>query len=417
MPGATPRSRLSCPRCGVELRSPDRNGNNALRLTCPGCGRRFRARRRADEASDATDAGLPAVGQPPTRTSEGLDLTVRVAALRCLEGTYRLGLASGTVGLMALGGFVPVLGRWLRDEIDGWGDVVSTLGGVVVRSESNDPDADLGPAISRADAPRLFNEVEAVSRRLGVRPPQQVRLTYLPCCGVTAWRRSRALIVGLPLLDVLNLAELRAVLAHELAHLARGDATGAAVAIRFVETLGRSLDGTLPPSRSPLRLWARGCRRIGESLSAPVARGQEIRADRAAALVAGGGIAASALVKVALVQPLFREVLDHYDPCDPAVPNLYAFFRAFWSRLPESLHTAMRHRLLSGPRGPVNGPHPALIDRLAAVQAYPTPPPNGDDSTPSIAVLGDLDALEQMLHNRLFGVSAVEPSTFHRAGS
>ena len=66
-----------------------------------------------------------------------------------------------------------------------------------------------------------------VAQKLGVKPPGQVRLTYLPCCGVVAWGRSRALILGLPLLRVLTVAELRAVLAHELAHLAAGDATRA----------------------------------------------------------------------------------------------------------------------------------------------------------------------------------------------
>ena len=59
----------------------------------------------------------------------------------------------------------------------------------------------------------------------------------------------------------------------------------------------------------------------------PVARGQEARADRMAAIIAGGGAAALALVKVAVVQPLFREVLERYDPTDPDFPNLYVFLR------------------------------------------------------------------------------------------
>ena len=89
----------------------------------------------------------------------------------------------------------------------------------------------------RWTSPLLFSSIDLVARRLGVKPPGQVRLTYLPCCGVVAWGRSQALLVGLPLLRVLNQSELRAVLAHELAHLARGDATGAARSARFVEGL------------------------------------------------------------------------------------------------------------------------------------------------------------------------------------
>ncbi len=271
--------------------------------------------------------------------------------------------------------------------------------------------------LARADAPLLFSAVEDVARRLAVRPPEQIRLTYLPCCGVLAWRRSRSLILGLPLLHVLNLAELRAVLAHELAHLARGDATASARSTRFVRGLGRALDRPPRPSRSPLRLWAILCRRAGDRLIAPIARGQETRADRASAAVAGGDVAASALVKVALVQPLFREVLDHYDPSNPSLPNLYTFFRQFWSRLPDELQTAMRHRLLSGADGPWDGPHPPLLDRLTLVQSYPDRPTTAADIAPAAVALGDVEALEQMLHNRLFAVPGVEPSVFHRAGT
>src|SRR6202035_5154493 len=70
-----------------------------------------------------------------------------------------------------------------------------------------------------------------------------------------------------------------------------------------------------------LGAWARTCRRWSSRLIAPIARGQELRADRSAAAIAGGSAAASALVKVAVVQPLFREVLWSYDPnaAQPAV--------------------------------------------------------------------------------------------------
>lgn len=419
MAGTRSGERLRCPRCGNGLRPPERNGAEFAELPCPACGVLLRARPRVRTCSGPDEAAAvrPPASAATSRTSEGLDLTARVLALRVLAGGYRVGLAGGALGLLALGGVVPVLGRWLRDELACWDDVVATLGGLPVRPTSKNPDADLGPVIARPDAPRLFDEVDYVARRIGARRPEQIRLTYLPCCGVTAWRRSRALVVGLPLLDVLNLAELRAVLAHELAHLARGDATGAAGALRFIEALGRTLDGPLPPSRSPLRLWARTCRQLGDLLGAPVARGQEARADRLAALVAGGNVAASALVKVALVQPLFREVLEHYDPDDASLPNLYAFFRAFWARIPEELRTAMRHRLLSDPAPITDGPHPPLLDRLSAVQMYPARTTSADDEAQAVNVLGDLEAFEQMLHNRLFGVPAVEPSLFHRAGS
>jgi Zn-dependent protease with chaperone function len=344
-----------------------------------------------------------------------LALAARGSALAGLELIYRLGVLGGSTLFFVLGGFVPVARGWLRDEVTGWNGVLEAMGGVVVSTHTKDPDADLGPAITRADAPVLFTEIADVARRLGERPPDQVRLTYLPCCGVVAWRGSRALVLGLPLLNVLNLAELRAVLAHELAHLARGDATRSARSTRFVEGLVQAIERPSERHWGPLFLWARLCRSIIEPLHAPIARGQEARADRAAAQLAGGDAAASALVKVALVQPLFREVLDRFDPTDDDLPNLYAFFREFWSRLPESLLTAMRHSLLKGSDQATDKSHPALLDRLTWVQTYPARSTSVAELAPAATVLGDLEALEQMLHNRLFAIARIEPSVFHRA--
>src|SRR5208282_784536 len=59
--------------------------------------------------------------------------------------------------------------------------------------------------------------------------------------------------------------------------------------------------------------------------------------------------------KVAVVQPLFREVLEHYDPNHPDFPNLYSFFRTFWYRLPVESVSAMRLRVLSAGRVGSNG--------------------------------------------------------------
>jgi Zn-dependent protease with chaperone function len=334
-----------------------------------------------------------------------------------VELAYYSGTIAGVATIFTLGGFVPVIKGWLRDEVNGWGDVVQRFGGVHVVTETRDPDADLGPVLARTDAPQLFVAVNDVSRKLGVKPPGQIRLTYLPACGVVAWGRSRALILGLPLLRVLTLAEFRAILAHELAHLARGDATRAAQSARFVEGLRQAFDQAEGRQWGPLGLWARLCRRSSEWLIGPVARGQEARADRSAAVIAGGGAAASALVKVALVQPLFREVLEHYDPTRPDAPNLYAFFRSFWYRLPAEVHTAMRLRILTS-NGEVDPAHPPLHDRLALLQAYPDPSgASHAESAPATSLIGDLETFEEMLHNRLFALPPVEPSLFHKAGT
>jgi Zn-dependent protease with chaperone function len=348
-----------------------------------------------------------------------LELRLRMAALRALETVYHAGAAVCLGATFVGGGFVPVLRGWLQDQVESWSDLTQCLGAVRRDVASASPDADHGPVLARADAPALFDEIDEISRRLGVKRPNQVRAAYLPCCGITAWnrrQRERALLIGLPLLEILSPAELRAVVAHELAHLAYGDMAGSARALRFWESLAHAVD-TGHAAGLPAR-WARHCLVPGMRLLRPVARGQEIRADRAAASLAGGHATASALVKVAMVQGLFREVLAHYDPSDPDQANLYAFFRRFWSDLPTTLLESLRHAILTHATPPrPDDPHPPLLDRLSVVQDYPDRPPNPGPLADEPAVLGDLEALEQMLHNRIFGVPADGPSVFHRTGS
>ena len=405
---------LQCPDCAAELEPSPEGSNGVLRLICPGCGGKFRASHQASSngppvAQEVAPLGLSTVGPVALRW--------RAMVLRVLEHVYWLVTAAGCMLMFALGGFVPVMRGWLQNEIESWADTVRALGGVWFLVETSDPDSDLGPVLARVDAPLLFSSIDLVARRLAVKPPGQVRLTYLPCCGVVAWGRSQALLVGLPLLRVLNQSELRAVLAHELAHLARGDATGAARSARFVEGLRLAVEQGESHAWGPLGAWARFCLREASWLIEPVARSQEARADRQAAVIAGGGAAASALVKVAVVQPLFRQVLEQYDPNQPDYPNLYAFFRTFWYRLPAESLSAMRLRVLTRHHGTHDPGHPPLPDRLAQLQCYPDRVSTNGDALSAATFLGDLEIFEQMLHNRLFSLPNVEPTVFHRAGS
>jgi Zn-dependent protease with chaperone function len=381
---------------------------------CERCGQPLHSRPLAAADAAPRAQGAPTNVSPPLGS---VMLLWRNWLLRVLVRVYWIGTLCGAAVMLVLGGFVPVVRGWLRNEIEGWSDIVAALGGVWFSVDSLNPDSDLGPVLARVDAPLLFSTIDTVGRRLGVRPPSQVRLTYLPCCGVVAWGRSRALIIGLPLFRVLTQGELRAIVAHELAHLARGDATRAARSARFVEALALAIERGPERVRGPLGGWARFCLDEASRLIEPVARSQEVRADRCSAALAGGSTSASALVKVAVVQPLFREVLAAYDPQDSSVHNLYAFFRAFWFRLPAEVHTAMRLSVLTSTCSTLDPAHPPLPDRIAALQSYPEPASLNGDAMPATTFLGDLEIFEQMLHNSLFGLPPVEPSVFHRAGS
>ena len=407
------RERL-CPGCAAELGRPRGSGGDDANGECSRCGGSISAERLGPVARRTAETTS---GPQRSAPLGGLRLAWRNGILRLIERFYWAGTLAGALLMLACGGIIPVMRAWLRNEVNDWSGVVAFLGGLWFRVETLDPDSDLGPVLARVDAPQLFATIESVGRRLGVKPPGQVRLTYLPCCGVVAWGGSRALIIGLPLFRVLTQGELRAIVAHELAHLARGDATRAARSARFVEAMGLAFEREGPRLRGPLGAWARFCLRECSKLIEPVARSQEARADRFSASIAGGTAASSALVKVAVVQPLFRELLEAYDPSDDDASNLYAFFRNFWYRLPAETHTAMRLSVLTRRHDHADPAHPPLPDRVAALQAYPDPAGLNGDSQPATTFLGDPEIFEQMLHNRLYALPPVEPSVFHRAGT
>ncbi len=347
-----------------------------------------------------------------------VELQLRLCSLALIECCYRSVTAFFALISLLAGGFVPVLRGWLDDRVNGWSEVVELLGGYWPKRTLTTLDRDHGLVLNRCDAPLLFDEIREIGRKAGVRPPGQVRITYLPCCAVTAWgtrSRDRALLIGLPLLSVLDRLEFRAVLAHELAHLAHGDTGRAARTAQLVDAIEQDFHESIGPRWSLLRSWTRLWQGAASWLIGPIAIGREVRADRFAASLAGGMPAASALVKVALVQPLFREVLDHYDPVDAETVNLYSHFRLFWNQIPSSLLTDLRHRVYTRPPHPPQAAHPPLLDRIALVQSYPERPTTNADYLPAETILADIRFIEELLHQQLFGVvQDLGPSVFHR---
>lgn len=85
-----------------------------------------------------------------------------------------------------------------------------------------------GRVVERAEVPELFAVLDDLQKRLRSVPFHQViidedcnaAVTQVPRLGVLGWSRNY-LIIGLPLLDGLSPDEMRAVLAHEFAHLSR----------------------------------------------------------------------------------------------------------------------------------------------------------------------------------------------------
>jgi Zn-dependent protease with chaperone function len=79
--------------------------------------------------------------------------------------------------------------------------------------------------IQREQAPMLYQVTRRIAEALGKPPIDDIywNVTYNASFGQYGWRRKRSLILGLPLLSVLNEEELVALLSHELAHSANDD--------------------------------------------------------------------------------------------------------------------------------------------------------------------------------------------------
>jgi Zn-dependent protease with chaperone function len=302
-----------------------------------------------------------------------------------------------------------------------WFDPLRTW---VPHFHNTDPELSIGPLLTESAAPGVFVIVAEMASRVGSTVPDEIRLTHLPCCGVLEQRgwgglraRRRVLVLGLPLLHVLSIEELRAVVAHELSHLSRGDAALAFIVSQFLDSLDQSIEtgssqrfGWLNPC--VLFAWlVRGGFRV---LSCPLSRYQEYRADGLAASVCGGDVVAGSLQNAALVQPIFREVLCHYHPVVIHDQNLYQFFRTAWATLDESLKEEMKESLVCDERGELFGPHPTLRARLRKLDGYL--PHRDPDRRPARRLLVERRQLEESLHDHIYRVRSPRLSVFHPTG-
>src|ERR1700730_15982738 len=80
-----------------------------------------------------------------------------------------------------------------------------------------------GPLLNPAGQPRLFSALDEVARAGGEPMAAEVYITPVRNAGVLQRGRRRVMVIGLPLLQVMSVSEMRAVLAHEFGHYHGGD--------------------------------------------------------------------------------------------------------------------------------------------------------------------------------------------------
>lgn len=240
----------------------------------------------------------------------------------------------------------------------------------------------VGIPVTRDDAPELWSLLDEAAGAAGTRTPD--RLTVVSDAAARLIERSKFLgliggrrdfYLGLPLLQAWSAAQLRAVVAHELAHFSPRLSRLAPVAYRGRVAVARAVPRITRrnPAGPVLRAYAGLYRR----LDAPFSRAQELQADRIAAELAGPRAAAGVLLDLPALDSLHR--VFHAEYLGPGwqaghVPDdiFGGFLRVLAARADEV--TLLRTREPTPPS--TWDTHPPRRDRLAALEAtHPTTEP------------------------------------------
>jgi heat shock protein HtpX len=264
-----------------------------------------------------------------------------------------------------------------------------------------------GPQLTAAEHPRLFAVIAELSAATEQAMPAEVYLVpdvnafVTQRGGIMGLGSRRVMGLGLPVMQALSEAQLRAVIAHEFGHFHGGDVqlgpfiykTRSAI-IRTVVTLGRH--GSM---LQKIFIW------YGEmfiKVTHAISRQQELAADALAARVVGARPLVEGL-KRTHAAALAYQMYWHEDVL-PALgsgwrPPLAAGFAHFLGA--KRARTAMEESLtqaLSSAESDPYDTHPPLRERIEAVAGLPEHSPAGTDADQSaVALLSDLAALERAL--------------------
>jgi heat shock protein HtpX len=331
--------------------------------------------------------------------SRGLALRALVA-LGLMAGFYLLAL--GVAGALL---WIPYAEWTYASRID-LRIVVFCVGGAALILWSlvprSDHFEDPGPRMTPSQQPRLFALVESVARATGQAMPVDVFLVP----EVNAWVAQRegtlgfggrrVMGLGLPLLQVLGVSELRAVLAHEFGHFHGGDTGLGSFVYQTRAAIGRTLE-TLEEHSSVVQLPFAWYARLFLRVSHGVSREQELAADRLAARVAGGAALATGLRKVAGTATAFAAYwASEVEPVVRAgyAPPLAEGFRRY---LAAPLGAELRERVTQAAAEATDADpydtHPPLPERLKALGAAGQTAGPLDDRA-AVELLDDLARLE-----------------------
>jgi Zn-dependent protease with chaperone function len=157
--------------------------------------------------------------------------------------------------------------------------------------------------------PELWAEIDELARRVGTRGPDRIVLCANATGYVTEARGERTLGIGAPLLDVLEVSEMRALLAHELGHFASGGMRLGPITRRAQAAVARL---ALASRSRLLGLLLLAYLRFERRIGVIAFRAHESMADHAGARVAGRQTMADALRKCEVAAAATHVFWDEY---------------------------------------------------------------------------------------------------------
>ncbi|HET6763255.1 MAG TPA: M48 family metalloprotease [Longimicrobiaceae bacterium] len=284
-----------------------------------------------------------------------------------------------------------------------------------------------GPRVTEQDQPRLFQALRDVAERTGQAMPAEVYL--LP--DVNAWVAQRGGLmgfgsrrvmgIGLPLMQVLSVDELRGVIAHEFGHYHGGDTALGPWIYRTRAGVERTLHQMRQHSSvlaAPFRAYGTLFMRITQALS----RRAEYAADALAASIVGPRAMIDGLKTVHAAGHAYEGYWS--GEFAPALENgarmpmgagLVRYMSA--DAVVADVDAMLDHEMREGRSDP-NDSHPSLRERVAALVSLPASSATVADDRPSVALLDDLEGCEARLVTSMLKPAfrdKVSPATWDEA--
>jgi heat shock protein HtpX len=256
-----------------------------------------------------------------------------------------------------------------------------------------------GPLLNPAGQPRLFATLDEVARAVGEPMPAEVYITPEVNAGVLQRGRRRVMVLGLPLMQIMSVSQMRAVLAHEFGHYHGGDTKLGPWVYRTRETIERTLR-TVSRQGALLQLPFLWYGRLFMRVSQGVSRQQEFAADQLAARTVGArpmieGLRNLAKGSIAFDAYWRQEVVPLVEA--GFQPPLAEGFTRFLAEpaIMKDVVAAAGERLAQARTDPYDS-HPPDAERIAALSALPAGPDYGDEPA-AVTLVDGVDMIDSVI--------------------